>query len=130
MSKAKIYAQTLMHAQSEKSESEMEVFFNNFINALKAKHEEKLLPAIIKELESLQERAVKGSGTTLIVRDAQDAEKYTAELKKHSELFNTDSLNVIEDKKIVGGFIAKNTTTMLDKSYKKGLVEMYKRLVA
>lgn len=130
MKKAELYAQTLMHAQRDKTEPEMNAFFDNFISALKAKHEEKLLPAIIREFESLQNRLTKGTGTTLTVRDAQDAEKYKLELAKHGDLFNMDEVNVVEDKKIVGGFIAKNSTTMLDKSYKKGLVDMYKRLVA
>jgi len=65
-----------------------------------------------------------------VVRDAQDAEKYKAQLAEHGDLFNTGEVTVVEDKTIVGGFIAKNATTMIDKSYKKGLVDMYKRLVA
>ncbi len=130
MSKAKLYAQTLLHAQSEKTESEMDAFFKNFINALKEKKEHKLLPAIVREFEVLLERSAKGNGTTLIVRDAADGERYKAELKKHSDVFIDGDVTVVEDKTVVGGFIAKNARVMLDKSYKKGLVDMYKRLVA
>ena len=130
MSKAQLYAQTLLHAYSQKSESEMDAFFNNFIAALKEKGESKLLPAITREFESLVKRLAQGDGTTLVVRDTADAEKYKAELEKHGELFKAGEIKIVEDKTIVGGFIAKNARVMFDKSYKKGLIEMYKKLVA
>ncbi len=130
MSKAKLYAQTLLHAQTQKTESEMNQFFDNFIAALKHKKEHKLLPSIVREFKALQERSLQGQETTLVVRDAQDAQKYTQVLAGHSDTFNTENLIVVEDASIVGGFIAKNSHAMLDKSYKRGLIDMYKRLVA
>ena len=128
MSKAKLYAQTLQHAFEDKTPAELDVFFEKFIGLLKQKKEHKLLPAITREYNTLIKRSSKGSGTTLIVRDAQDGEKYKVELAG-TEGFDAGEVTVLEDKTIVGGFIAKNSTTMLDRSYKKGLVQMYKRLV-
>jgi|GEM_PF-3478853 len=129
MKKAQLYAQTLQHASVTKTDSELETFFDNFMKLLDHKKEKKLLPAIVREFKSLQEKASKGSGTTLVVRDTADADKYKQELSKHSDTFSLDEMTVVEDKTIVGGFIAKNSQAMLDRSYKKGLVDMYKKLI-
>ena len=129
MSKVNIYAQALARASSTKSGTELDQFFTNFIDLLKEKKEYKLLPAITREYKALQARSEKGQGTTLMVRDGADGEKYKKELASLDTDFDSGNITVVEDKSLVGGFIAKNSTKMLDRSYKKGLIQMYQRLI-
>lgn len=128
MKKAALYAQALYEASLQKDESQMNQYFDNFIGVLKKKKEYKLLPAIVREYKDLIARSTKGDGTTLVVRDLAQTEEYKKVLEEYKDTFNTDEITVVEDKTIVGGFIARNARAMLDRSYKKGLIEMYKKL--
>jgi len=129
MKKAAIYAQALLEASQNKSEEEMNQYFDTFIAFLKSKSEYKMLPLIVREFTSLVEKTNKGTGTTLIVHEKSKADDFIKELESMGDTFDVSNIEIIEDKNIVGGFIAKNSTSMLDRSYKKGLVEMYKSLV-
>jgi len=129
MKKAQLYAQALYEASQNKAETELDGFFANMILKLKESHEYKLLPTITREFESLLTQKEKGNGTALVVRDALDAEKYIQELSKHGDTFSSSDTQIIEDTTIVGGYIARNARAMLDRSYKKGLLDMYKQLV-
>lgn len=129
MKKATIYAQALLGASQKKSEQEMNEYFDTFISLLKHKSEYKMLPTIVREYKALVERSKKGAGTTLVVRTQEEADKFIKELDAMGDTFDTSNMQIIEDETIVGGYIAKNSTSMLDRSYKKGLVDMYKNLV-
>ncbi len=128
MKKAATYAAMLYKVSQEKSGSDLGTFFSQFMKRLEEKKETKLLPTILSELEKKTERESQGKGTTLIVRDSDSVVAAKKALESFSEMFDTSEVTVKEDKNIVGGFIAKNNTNLLDRSFKKGLLEMYQRL--
>ena len=128
MNKATTYAQTLHKVSKEKTPAELDVFFTQMIEMLKHKKEYKILPAIYRAYTAMLERDAKTGGTTLVVRDISLVEQYKKELEAHKDVFDLENLEVIEDEKIVGGFIAKNKTALLDNSYRKGLLAMYEKL--
>lgn len=127
MNKATLYAQTL-HA-AEKDSSDFDVFFAKFISYLEKRDEQKLLPTVLRELESLMARDQAGEETILTVAKQEDVEKYTKEISESYKDFDIQSLKTQVDPNIVGGFIARNKQNMIDASYRKGLVQMYQKLV-
>ena len=129
MNLAEQYAKTLYQASIEKDAKEFDSFFANFVALLKDKSHYKILPAILKKVEQLEKNAQSADKTVLIVREAKLAETYKKELEKHGEVF-AGEVEVREDPHVVGGFIAKTKTNMIDQSYRSKLLDMYRKLVA
>jgi F0F1-type ATP synthase delta subunit len=119
----KQYAKILI--EEEKSQKDFSEFFNNFINFLKEKGGLKLLPKVLVEVENLVEQENRNNKTKIILKDKSFLEKYKKDISKLSDNFNIESLEVEENKNIVGGFILKNKKSKLDNSYKKKLLSLY-----
>lgn len=124
----KRYAQILVDA--EKDEKNFPEFFNKFINILKKKDEIKLLPNILLEIEKLDLQEKKNKKTKIILKDKSFSERYEKEVKKLSEEFDTENLIVEENSNVIGGYILKNKNFKIDKSYKKSLLEIHKRILS
>lgn len=129
MKKQRIYAETLHSFFREHTDSENEAFFDKFVAYVESKKESALLPLILREVESLVAQEQK-TGSTLVVRDEQDAEKYKADLNQHADSFDISNITTEIDETIVGGYILKSSTNMVDNSYKTQLVNMYHQLVS
>jgi F0F1-type ATP synthase delta subunit len=129
MKKAQIYAEVLHGYFKDHSEQEQSDFFEKFKAFLESKKELQLLPAILKEVESIIARDTK-EGVTLIVRDETDAERYGKELDQHADNFDISNITTEIDETIVGGYILKSATNMVDNSYKTQLINMYQQLVS
>ncbi len=125
----KTYAKALFESFLEKSESEFDSFFENFIATLKNKNKISLLPKILNEVKKYFELAKKQDITEIILKDKKDLEKFKDKLNEMSDKFNLDDLKITENKNIVGGFILKNSRYIWDKSYKEGLLKLYKKLI-
>ncbi len=129
MQNAQIYAELLDHVYTSNPQG-VDAFMSSFVAYLNAKKLQKMLPAILKQFELIQERKKTEKGTTVIVRDNTALEKLTQELTEFNGIFNLDELQVVTEKNIVGGFILKNKTTMVDASYRKALLALYAQLTA
>ncbi len=123
------FAQTLHTAYLEKNEKDFSEFFENFISSLKEKGMIKILPKVLREIESLEEKSKNDSKTTLILKDKSIFDEIKSELDKHSETFNLGELDIQEDEAMVGGFVLKDKKNMLDRSYKTALINLYNRMV-
>jgi len=124
----KTYAKALFEAFLEKNETDFDKFFTNFIENLKAKDKISLLPKILKEVKKYFELAKKQDFTEVILKSEKDLEKFKEKMSQFSDKFNLDNLKIVENKNIVGGFILKNSKYIWDKSYKQGLLKLYKKL--
>lgn len=122
------YAHTLYTTAQEKSEQEFDTFFDNFIALLTKKNHHMLLPGILKKVETLEESNKASNKTVLVVSNTKRLEEYKKNLAL-SGVFDGE-VTVQEDLNIVGGYIAKNKTTMIDNSYRTRLLKMYRALVA
>lgn len=129
MQNAQIYAELLdqMYATNPKG---IDAFMGSFVAYMNAKKLQKMLPAILKQFELIQERKKSGKGTTLIIRDNTALEQINKELAEYKASFNLEDLQVVTEKNIVGGFILKNKTSMIDASYRKALLALYTKLTA
>ncbi len=119
------YAQTLLHMSQENPDN---FPVDNLVGLLQAKGQYKMLPEIIQKYQQLLEQE-SSDKTTLIVRDSSVITDMQSQLDLHAEQFGTE-YKVVEDKNIVGGFILKNKTSMIDNSYRSKLLVMYKKLIA
>lgn len=125
----KNYAKALFESFSVKNEVEFNKFFENFILELKSKKRIILLPKILKEVKKYIELAKKKDVTEVVLKDKRDLEEFQNSINEVSEKFNLDDIKIIENKNIVGGFILRNSKYVFDKTYKQGLVKLYKKLV-
>lgn len=123
------FAQTLYSAYTEKNEQDFSDFFQNFISSLKEKGMMKILPKVLREIESLETKSKGDSKTTVVVKDKNVLDDIKTELQKYSDNFNLENLEVKEDKTMVGGFVLKDKKNMIDKSYKTALINMYNKMV-
>ncbi len=129
MQNAQIYAQLLDHMYTTNPKG-VDSFMGSFVAYLNAKKLQKMLPAILKQFEFIQDQKKTGKATTLIIRDDAELAKVTKELDEYKQAFNLEDLQVVTEKNIVGGFILKNKTNMIDASYRKALLALYTKLTA
>lgn len=125
----KKYARVLLDNFEQKKEAEFEVFLSNFLHLVRKKNQLKLLPKIFKTLERLIEEKRKAKKTFLILRDKEEYQKILDSLKKFSGHFDLNNLEVRENKNIIGGYILKNKFFKVDNSYKKKLLELYRKII-
>ena len=122
------YAETLIAAADKKNETEFNVFFDNFVGLLKEKKHYSLLPTIMRSVERLSREEGETGKTMMVVREAALAGEYQDIIEQNKDVFGTD-YDVVEDKNIVGGYMIKNRTNIIDGSYRTGLMKLYKKLV-
>ena len=125
----KKYARVLLDNFEQKKEAEFEVFLSNFLHLVRKKNQLKLLPKIFKTLERLIEEKRKAKKTFLILRDKEEYQKILDSLKKFSGHFDLNNLEIRENKNIIGGYILKNKFFKVDNSYKKKLLELYRKII-
>jgi len=125
----KNYSEVLYRAFLEKSEEEFDIFLKKFIKQIKIKKISKILPKIFKYLEKKIEIEKNKDKTVLILKSKDEFEKNKKVIEKYKNIFNLDNLELKEDKKIIGGYILKNSKKMLDNSYKNKLLKMYKKII-
>ena len=126
----KKYSQVLVNAELEKNPEEFDVFFKNFLEMLQKKSQVKILPNILAETERLVAETKKDKKSTLMVKDKSFAEKYKQQIAEFSDKFDIDNLDIIENEKIIGGYILKNKKYQIDNSYKKKLLEIYNKIIS
>jgi len=124
MNTATDYAQTLLHITQETNSFP----FDNFVGLLKQKGQYKMLPEILNKFQQLLNQQ-SSDKTTLIIKDHSVIDSIQSQLNAHAVEFGTD-YQIIVDPNIVGGFVLKNKTHMVDQSYRSKLLQMYKKLVA
>lgn len=125
MNTATDYAQTLLHMSQDNPNA---FPFDKFTGLLQTKGQYKMLPEILQKYQQLLQQE-SSDKTTLLVRDSSIISDIQAQLDLYAEQFGTE-YTIIEDKNIVGGFILKNKTNMVDQSYRSKLIGLYKKLVA
>jgi F0F1-type ATP synthase delta subunit len=125
----KKYAEVLIEAEQEKSAEDFDVFFKNFLAILKQKNQTKTLPSILLEVKKLDIQLKKDNKSILIVRDKSFADTYKEQILEFSDTFDIDDVEVVEDEKIIGGYVLKNKKQQIDNSYKKRLLDLYSKII-
>ncbi len=124
------YAQALYYIAKDKSEKEQEGFFDNFIKLLKRNGHLSLLPKILKNLNEISLKEHKKDKIDFIVSDEKFKDKYKEKIKDYKKYLNLkQEVQTKVDDAIVGGFIIRTKDTIIDGSYRRGLVNLYNKFI-
>jgi F0F1-type ATP synthase delta subunit len=107
----------------------IDVVLNKLHAVLKKKSHEKLYPRIVRGLLRTFERGLSRSHTTVVLARHKDKERLKTEISNTLEHFHIDtSFDTEIDETIIGGFTLKQHDRVIDKSYKRQLVALYRSL--
>ena len=132
--KASWYAEALYGAlkgDSVKTESDSGKVFARFRKVLSARGHSTLLPFIAHELEKILAREKIKREVMLVVADSKSASKWAHaydHYEKEGVIPKGTTRHDVVDESIVGGFQIKTKDTLIDGSYKKSLVELYRKI--
>jgi len=118
----KVYAEALMRARS-RGENE-ETLVSNLVKHLKEKGRLKLLPGILSELKDREVRAKKLSP---VLEIAEESGRDTAIAQAKAEGIEVGT--VVVNARLIKGWRARSGATLLDRSGKRALVDIYKNIV-
>jgi len=122
---AKKIAAILWEGLAEKKENEQEEIIKNFLTILNKKRKLHLLKEITEELEKIKQN----KETKLILSRPLDPQTIKLIQEKVKKYFNQNGNWKIKiEKEIIGGFIIKNQTFLIDASIKKILNKIFNKL--
>lgn len=130
--KASWYAEALYGAlEGVKTESESKKVFTRFNKVLSSRGHEKLLPFILRELEKILVREKSNHEVFLVTADGKSKSKWSHaydHYEKEGVIPKDAILREIVDESIVGGFQIRMRDILIDGSYKKSLLELYRNV--
>ncbi len=119
----KTYAQALNNAlQNGSKEDELVA---SLVSHLKAEGRMKLLPAILRELKTLQART-KTLGATLEVAEESGKDK----AREEARALGIDAAEVVVNPLLISGWRAREGGRLIDRSGKRALVDIYRRITS
>ena len=132
--KASWYAEALYEAlidKNVKTESDAHKVLTRFRKVIVARGHEKLLHFVAHELEKIMAREQDKNETLLIVADKKSLGKWLHaydHYEKEGIIPKHSTRREVVDETIVGGFKIMTKDTLIDGSYKKSLVELYRKI--
>jgi len=124
------YAEALSEMTKNRSSDDVSLIFSNFISVLKKNGHYKILPKILKSLEKLRMKE-KENDIELVLAAADQEAKFRSKINEFQKYLEKDAKVVTKvDGTIVGGFIIRSKSVMIDMSYKKALMNLYNKFVS
>ncbi len=129
--KARWYAEALLRALEGKSKKEEERIVANFYRVVRARGHEKLLPRIPRELEASLSQKAKDETVTLVTADVKSFSKWSHACDHYEHegiLPSGQTPKHIVDKGIIGGYQIRSNRLLIDASYKRSLLNLYRTI--
>lgn len=130
--KASWYAEALYRAlKDKKSEGDLKKVVARFRKVVSARGHDRLLPLIARELKKVIAREDRKHEVTLVVADGKKKSKWMHAYDHYEKegLFPERAVQkVAVDETIIGGFQIKTNNVLIDGSYKRSLVELYRNI--
>lgn len=129
--RASWYAEALYGALGGKSESDAKKIFTRFRKVVSARGHERLLPFVAHELEKIATREKAKNEVLLVTANDKSQSKWTHaydHYEKEGVIPKHAARRNVVDETIVGGFQIRTKDTLIDGSYKKNLLELYRRI--
>lgn len=121
---ANLYAHALYKALKDSTDTE--VLINNFVEILKSRGHYKLLPEILRVYKVVEEKNGE-SKPIIFVSKKTDLELFEEKINEYKKEFNISSdVDVVIDETLVGGFTLRTSDKIIDSSYKKSLLDLYR----
>lgn len=125
------YAHALHQAARNADRVRQEELFQNLLHILKTKGHQRLLPQILHEYERLMAHVQEQSKGVLEVTHQKDVRHLTKEIERACQKLHLTAANLelkVNDQ-LVGGFLLRKSGTLFDASYRRQLIELYRRLI-
>lgn len=132
--KASWYAEALYGALNGKhvnTESDSKKILTHFRKVLSERGHDRLLPFIAHELEKIMAREKDKNEVVLVTADNKSVGKWAHaydHYEKEGIVPKGATRRDVVDESIVGGFQIRTKDTLIDGSYKKSLVELYRNI--
>ena len=130
--KASWYAEALYRALKEaKTEGDSQKVFERFRKVISARGHEKLLHFVAHELEKIMEREQTSNEVVLVTADTKSQDKWghvCDHYEKEGLIPKGSARRNVVDESIVGGFQIRTKDVLIDASYKKSLLELYRKI--
>ena len=132
--KASWYAEALygaLNGKHVKTEGDSKKMFTHFRKVLSARGHERLLPFVAHELEKIMAREKDKNEVVLVTADNKSVSKWSHaydHYEKEGIISKHATRRDVVDETIVGGFQIRTKDTLIDGSYKKSLVELYRNI--
>lgn len=130
--KASWYAEALYGALEGKNESESSKIFTRFRKVVSSRGHERLMPFIARELDKIISRETNKNEVHLVVADTKSKSKWAHaydHYEKEGIIHKGAVRRDVVDDSIVGGFQIRTKDILIDGSYKKSLVELYRKVI-
>ncbi|MEK7647179.1 MAG: F0F1 ATP synthase subunit delta [Patescibacteria group bacterium] len=129
---SKYYAQALHKSLQGRNRESVDALFANFIAILRAKGHMSLLSYILKDFARIRGKEEKYNATRITVADKSAAKRYTEEAAEYAGQAGFEAKGAIieEDLSLIGGFRAEKRDMILDRSFKRMLIELYRKFIA
>jgi F0F1-type ATP synthase delta subunit len=130
--KASWYAEALYGALQGKSEKEAKGIVARFLKTMQTRGHTGLLKHVPAELEKVAARHGEHTDVTLVVSGEKGSDKWVHAYDHYKKegLFPADALRKdMIDKTLIGGFQIRTKNLLIDGSYKRSLIELYKNIV-
>lgn len=119
------YAHALKKSTTGATKQQLTKRFDAFLELLKNEGKLKALPAILKELQRLDEQE-QAQAPTLYVASKKAETRAKRELKEALEEKSTPT--VATDETLIGGWRFVGGDTLVDRSYKTALIKLYRNI--
>ena len=123
-----VYASALYSATQGLNKEDTEKRVKVFIELVKSRGHERLLPSLSSSYEKRLSQKV--DKVTLTVASDKDLKRTKEEIRDLSGEFNLQDLDVKVDELLVGGYVLKSQNNLYDKSYRRALKKLYQKIIA
>lgn len=130
--KASWYAEALYGALDGKSESDGKKILVRFREVLATRGHGALLRFVPRELEKIVENRKAQNEITLVTADSKSHAKWAHaydHYEKEGIIPKGSTRHDVVDESIIGGYQIRTKDTLIDGSYKKPLVELYRNII-
>lgn len=130
--KASWYAEALYGAICDKSDSDSKKIFARFREVILLRGHGALLRLIPNELEKIATREQSHREVVLVTADAKSRTKWAHaydHYEKEGVVPKDATRHDVIDESIIGGYQIRTKDTIIDASYKKPLVELYRNII-
>lgn len=132
--RASWYALALASAlKGAKGEKEEKRIFARFREVIRARGHERLLSLVPRELEKIAQREREAQTATLVIADLKSKTKWSHacdHYEREGVLPVGATLVHRVDETIVGGFQIRTKDTLIDGSYKRALLDLYRNITS
>lgn len=132
--KASWYAEALygaLQGKDVKSENDSKKVFSRFRKVVFSRGHERLLSLVARELGKIMSREKDKNEVVLVTADNKSVSKWSHaydHYEKEGIIPKGATRRDVVDETIVGGFQIRTKDTLIDGSYKKSLVELYRNI--